>query len=52
MIDSNAERARIVERHATYIRERMQLPISDRQYLWWDHIFLEKMPEVASVKVV
>ena len=30
------------ERHQVYMQERMQVEISDPQYLWWDWIFTEK----------
>lgn len=42
MIPWDVEKARIQRRHSVYMRERMQLPISDRQYLMWDDVFCTK----------
>lgn len=43
-----SERDRIRARHAVYLRERMKLPITDRQYLWWDHVFVEHMADALE----
>lgn len=43
-----SERDRILARHAIYMKERMKLPISDRQYLWWDHVFVKHMAEALE----
>jgi len=36
------EKQRIRDRHAVYMRERMQLPITDEHYLIWDRIFCDQ----------
>lgn len=42
MLPWTAEKDRILRRHAVYMRERMQLPISDPGYLMWDRIFCDR----------
>lgn len=41
MLPWTAEKDRVLRRHAVYIRDRMQVPISDPQYLMWDKLFCE-----------
>jgi hypothetical protein len=43
-----SERKRIIARHGTYMAERMQLEISDEQYLWWDDVFVNHMDEALE----
>lgn len=42
MLSWTVEKDRILRRHDVYMRERMKLPISDRQYRMWDQIFCER----------
>ena len=45
---SSSERDRILKRHAVYLRNRMQVAITDRQYLWWDGVFTHHMAEAVT----
>ena len=42
------ELARIRARHEIYMSERMQVLISDAQYLWWDWIFVHRFEEALK----
>lgn len=43
-----SEEKRVRERHAEYMAERMQVEISDEQYLWWDWVFQHKFDKAMS----
>ncbi|WP_400084260.1 hypothetical protein [Yoonia sp. R78084] len=43
-----SERDRIWARHEVYLRERMKVEISDRQYLWWDWVFTTHMESAVA----
>ena len=42
------ELERVRRRHEVYLRERMQVAISDPQYLWWDWVFVEKFEKALA----
>ena len=46
MLPSELERIRA--RHKVYMRERMQVLISDAQYLWWDWVFVNRFEEALK----
>ncbi len=46
MLASELERIRA--RHKVYMRERMQVLISDAQYLWWDWVFVNRFEEALK----
>ena len=46
MLPSELERIRA--RHKVYMRERMQVFISDAQYLWWDWVFVNRFEEALK----
>ena len=48
MTSEQSERERIWARHKIYMRERMQVTITDRQYLWWDYVFSKQMVKAVS----
>jgi hypothetical protein len=43
-----SERDRIGARHEVYMRERMKIEITDRQYLWWDEVFNKHMESAVE----
>ena len=42
------EENRVRKRHAEYMDQRMQVVISDEQYLWWDWIFQHRFDKALS----
>ncbi|MFO7896565.1 MAG: hypothetical protein R6U84_06515 [Candidatus Cloacimonadales bacterium] len=43
-----SERDRIWARHEVYMRERMKIEITDRQYRWWDWVFTTQMESAVE----